>query len=460
MLAFLIFPLVGIQLVLAISQPMGLIYLALLTGAFPLNLGADDLLHTPLGRMSGSAIRLFGLWLAAALVIFLHFNKIWSYLVRYRLHFLFLVFCCLALAWAPSLAYGSRMLAKLTAPFLFMLLVLILVSTIHQLQIMERLMVGSGCLLLLLAIATKFLGVNSDPRLTVPGLGPAVFSAHLVIVSMLILGKVIVEKRVAMLCLFVIFFLAILTSFTRITIIAVLVGASGMLFFHYRGLGRLLLPSFSIIGLFSLFLMNERFRARMFIGGERLTAGEILNKPGDAFAHLHGSGRFAAWDTVLAKFFEPTPALGSGIGATQDFFYSHSSTGLGVIHSEYVRLLAEVGIVGLCLFLLAFLNYGMQLRYTLAWSHTSSTKAFTLASIGGVIAYLIFIATDNGFDYVNQIGVYVFALMAMSQKAMELEEASAPHPTLKEESEPDETLVLHPGLLPKTRPKRFPLLSE
>ena len=461
MLTFLIFPLVGIHLLLAFTQPLGLVYLALLTGPFPLGLGADDLINTPIGRMSSSAIRLFGLWLAAVFVIFLHFNKLWEYFVRYRLHFLFLLFCTFSLIWAPSLPYGARMLAKLTAPFLFLLLVLIVVSKKDQLKMAEQLIIGSGCLLLLAAMTTKLLGMNTHPFLTVPGLSPAVFSAHLVIVSMLTLGKLIIEKKLTNLFLLVIFFLAILAAFTRIPIFGLLIGASVILFFSYRGIGRLLLPTVSLLGLISLFLLNEQFRARMFIGGDKLTAGEILEKPGEAFSNIYGSGRFAAWETVLDKFFDPTPSLGSGVGATQEFFYSHSSTGLGVIHSEYVRLLAEVGIIGLVLFLLAFLAYGRQLRHTLLHAQTPTTKKYTLAALGGIIAYLVFIATDNGFDYVNQFSIYVFTLVAMSLKAKELETNPLPSPiNLLHSEELSNSELVSLSTSQQRHKRRYDLLSD
>jgi hypothetical protein len=37
------------------------------------------------------------------------------------------------------------------------------------------------------------------------------------------------------------------------------------------------------------------------------------------------------------------------------------------------------------------------------------------------MAYLIFIATDNGFDYVTGFGIYVFGLIGMAEKASELD---------------------------------------
>lgn len=49
---------------------------------------------------------------------------------------------------------------------------------------------------------------------------------------------------------------------------------------------------------------------------------------------------------------------------------------------------------------------------------------YALAAVGGLVSYLIFMATDNALDYVSALGIYVFALIGMAEKAMELETAA------------------------------------
>jgi hypothetical protein len=217
---------------------------------------------------------------------------------------------------------------------------------------------------------------------------------------------------------------AVIAAFTRITIAGLFIGSAGILFVALKGLPRFALPICGVIALPALFLMNERFRSRMFYGADSISFIGIMDDPSYALQHLHGSGRFAAWDQFLELFFEPSPFIGSGIGATQHYFYTHSIIGLGVIHSEYIRLLCEVGIVGISLFAIAVLAYGIRLFRAYHAAQEVEVRKYTLASIGTLLAYLVFLATDNGFDYVSQFAVYVFGLIAMSEKAKELQESS------------------------------------
>src|SRR5690606_15929122 len=123
--------------------------------------------------------------------------------------------------------------------------------------------------------------------------------------------------------------------------------------------------------------------------------------------------------------------FGSGIGATQDFFYEQSVGGLGVIHSEYVRMLSEIGILGLTLFVFVVLGYLWRLFRILRSRKRTDIRKYALAGTGGLTAYMIFIATDNGFDYVTQFGLYVFAFVAMAEKAKELAEGTTDRTAVK-----------------------------
>lgn len=418
----LVLSLVSLQVVLALVHPLLLVNLSLFTGIWPMTFGREGMITTAFGRLDFSALRLLGFWVAAGLVILLQLDRAWSYLSRFRWHLFFLVFCGMALLWAPSPAYGARMLAKLSAPFLFLVLVLVVVSTRDQLKRMETLMLVTGGCMLALAGFSRTTGFGGPAvGLTIPFTTPALFSAFLVTISMLFLSRAKRSNRAANFLFFLSLTAGVIGAFTRITIAALFLSASVVLFYATRGFKRMILPTMGLIGLPALFLFSETFKNRMFYGTKGIDAQTLLADPGQILGHLHGSGRFSAWPLILEKFFYPSPAVGSGLGATQNFFYSQIGGGLGVIHSEYVRLLSEVGIFGLSLFLIATAAYLYRLRDTYRRSPQSDAGKYALAAIGGLVGYLIFMATDNAFDYVNGVGIYVFGLIAMSEKARELE---------------------------------------
>ena len=462
MIALLLFGFGIIQVALVLFQPIALVYLSLLTGAMPLTFGQGEVNESDFGRMDLSAIRMFGLLIASASLACLQVNQAWTYVRRWKYHLLFLLFCCAALAWAPSLVYGTRMIAKLVSPLLFMVLVMLAVSSLRQLRTMENVILVAAVVMLALAGVSKVLGLQRADvvGLTVPGIGPALFSAYVLVAGIFALAGLRDSNRVLKAGLVCIFAVAVIMGNTRITIAAMFVGFSALLFFLLNGPTRFLLPLSGVVALPALFILDPRFRERMFYGEEGKSADAVFSDPLTAIQHIHGSGRFDAWDIVLNKFFLPNPLVGSGIGATQHFFYSQIGGGIGAIHSEYVRLLADVGLLGLGLFLVAMIVYLAQSINIFRSSSNTETKKYALAGIGGVVVYAVFMATDNAFDYVNGFGIYVFSMVAMGEKARELELAAQSGMSVTMPVEDRETAIAPEGRPTRPGRRRYPLLGE
>ncbi|MHB8482654.1 MAG: O-antigen ligase family protein [Nitrospiria bacterium] len=413
--------LIGFQLVLAVVNPTALIYISLLIGALPVTLAGQGDSMEVLGKMDIHAIRLFGLWFAALLVILGNFERAWKYINLYRFHFIFLIFCCFSLFWAPSFYYGLRMIAKLTAPFLFLLLVMVIISSGHQLKRMEQFILLGGVITVCFAVLSKALNLTpAGLGLTIPATSPAVFSAYLVAIGMLTMASLKFPDNKKNTIFIILFSAAIFAAFTRITIVAMFIGFSVILFLGFRGLIRIFIPFLGIAGFLALFLFNSTFKNRMFFGADKITVSSVMNDPAVLLDHVHGSGRFNAWKYVFKNFFDPSPLIGSGIGTIQHYYYSNSGLGLGAIHSEYIRLLAEVGTLGLFLFVVGMLTYLFRLTRIYLKNPASEAGKYALGAIGGLISYMIFMATDNAFDYVNAFGIYVFSMIAMSEKSREL----------------------------------------
>lgn len=462
MITLLLFGFAAVQVALVLIQPIALVYLSLLTGGVPLTFGQEGMTESDFGRMNLSVTRMFGLLIASASLACLQVAQTWTYVRRWKYHVLFLLFCCITLAWAPSLVYGTRMIAKLASPLLFMVLVMLAVSTLRQLRIMENVILVAAVVMLSWAGASRILGLQGAEvlGLTVPGIGPATFSAYLLAAGLLALAGLRDSNRVLKLGVVGLFSVAVMLGNTRITIGAMFVSFSILLFVALKGFSRYFLPLSGIVALPALFILNPRFRERMFYGEESRSVDAVLNDPLATLQHVHGSGRFDAWDVVLNKFFLPQPLSGSGIGATQHYFYSQVGGGIGVIHSEYVRLLSEVGLLGLGLFLVTMIVYFTQLINTFRSSSHADTRKYALAGLGGVVAYMIFMATDNAFDYVNQFGIYVFGMVAMAEKARELELAAQSDVLVAARVEDHEAPIASesPAMRPSRR--RYPLLGK
>jgi O-antigen ligase len=313
------------------------------------------------------------------------------------------------------------MVAKLSLPLMFLVLVLVTVNKASQLKSLERIIVMSAIISILIALLS--FSPNSK-HFTISGMSAAPFSAHLVVVAMLLIAQVLYEKKAYTIVILITVIFAVVAAYTRITIGGLFIGAAVMLFIGMHGIARIALPSVAVFGLAALFLLSDRFKSRMFIGSDNVSFSTIVNDPITAMAHVHGSGRFGAWEIILEKYFNPSPIIGSGAGASQHFFYNYLiDSEMGVIHSEYIRILSEVGIVGLFLFVLAIFRY---IKYLIIIYHENNIiMKYPLAAIGAITSYLVFFATDNGIDYVLQLGIYVFTLIGMSIKAIEFANVEA-----------------------------------
>jgi hypothetical protein len=78
------------------------------------------------------------------------------------------------------------------------------------------------------------------------------------------------------------------------------------------------------------------------------------------------------------------------------------------------------------LFVVAAVSYLWRMKACVARAESNLQRIPALAALGSLLAYLIFFSTDNGIDYVSQIGIYVFALIAIAVNAGRLNAVRAP----------------------------------
>jgi hypothetical protein len=417
-----------IQVALVALSPAAFIVAVLWFQAIPIGWGVSDdaMLDTPIGQINVIAIQVLLLCLSAILAILRQSNRSVGYAAKFKWHLLFLFIGLISLSYAPSSAFGLRMVAKLSGPFLFMLAAMVSLDDHKQLRQAELAIVGSGAILVAMALLARALGVNSDPNAVLtgvsglgpPGMGPPVFSAHMLPVASLLMARFLVSRRIGTLIALAVACASIVAALQRTSVGAMGLALAAIGLVSARGVSRAGIALLSVGAVPSIMLFDDVYRHRMFYENQNTQA--IVNNIGGSVSLINGSGRFDMWHILLHRFFLSNPVLGAGAGATEQFFYG-SSAGHGVAHSEYVRLLCEFGVVGLIAFLLLIGGYLLYLmRASRSSRGSQDATVYTAAAIGSVIAYACYMSTDNAFDYVNQFGIYVFGLVAMAVRANEL----------------------------------------
>jgi O-antigen ligase len=411
------------NIVLSVAAPRAFIFLSLIIGEAPYglvpSLERGGFLPS-FGGFNMSAMVELSIMFGSLLVIGLNMQRGSSFISKCFPHVVFLLFAAAGVLWAQNPAYGVRMLAKFSAPLFFLLACTSCLRTRPDVKSFEKAIMWSAWLSLVLALsnyvfkyAPAFVS-NKITFLTVPGSSGAVFSFHMSVAALLALGTYIYGKTRRHLFMTLLFSAAVFMAFTRISMVGLII-ASSLLVMLSPGskIVRLAFPLLVGCGFLILIFVNPTLKTRMFTDPGNVSAGAAASDPSSLLVHVHGSGRFEAWEIALNRFFYPNPIYGAGTGATQAWFYQGTRAHIGVLHSDYLRILCELGVVGLVLFGIAMIGYAGGLVKALRRNKLYDKK-YSSVALACLLFYLITMATDNSLDYVLPFSNYLFCLVAIS----------------------------------------------
>lgn len=142
--------------------------------------------------------------------------------------------------------------------------------------------------------------------------------------------------------------------------------------------------------------VNEKFFGKE---AGTITAVDIVQGDALSLDNIQTSGREFLWELAMSKFYEPSPIVGSGLGTITHFMKERAEKEhtVALLHSDYVQILCDNGIVGIVLISIFYLCIVIKVfRYTWSrnvdiWIKISGIMA--VASMAGV-------AFSMGFDNV------------------------------------------------------------
>ena len=101
-------------------------------------------------------------------------------------------------------------------------------------------------------------------------------------------------------------------------------------------------------------------------------------------------GRLVLWRWGLDMFFT-SPIVGRGVGFTDEYLKDYLVTGAGAIHNEYVRVLAEQGLLGATFWAACLVNWALGLNRI--WVKLEESIQFLALGCGGLLLVVSF--SDN-----------------------------------------------------------------
>jgi len=302
------------------------------------------------GTLDLMAIRLLVLEIFCIIGIFLSKRKTqWS--VSIIIYVIYIFWLCIGLTYSPSPAYGFRVILK----YMYPLLIMLCASTIvRDKEVFLKAGIGarSVAIISIFVFFVPFV-IKLFPGVFWYGTASAINYISMCIFSLTLFFFTDDKKNNLLLSL--LFMLPCVLWVFRTSIMGTTLALMTFIFFKYRTKALPFIFGILLLFLIAVFAIPS-VREKMFFDDSnknmaQLESGQIT------FDDINSNGRFAMWEWSLNKFYHGQELTGEGTGNLQETFYAlrHPFSTIRIVHSDYVQILCDNGLIGIVLFGLSFL---------------------------------------------------------------------------------------------------------
>ena len=413
----------------AFRKPVQFVVFLLAAGMLRFGASAGDLLG---GSMDLSSIWLLGL-ICLSVFVLLRSHAFSSRITGPEVACLFFLgWCVFQSLRMDDFLFSTRMFLKLLYPLLVMMLARTLIRTPESAQRLLKWVMGAAFGAYLLLGGPLILlwpqGVWTIAPLFWVG---AAFADHTAIMTVLALVCWRLFRQQRYLIFAVLLAIVPVWMGVRTGIVATAMGVGLFALIEFGRRSVPLLAGVYVATAVALFAMPQT-RAKMFYDADKVDSSQLIFRPDQiSMDDVNSSGRFTMWGVVMDKFFWPDPFLGSGLGATQKWFYSGGYGDLRVEHSEFVRLLSDTGLVGLVLYVTAVLVGAASGWRTSRTACDPTARSLGVAAACAFPTFLVCMGFDNVLNYALPAGQYPFAFVGL---ALGVQQALARQPGVQHSS--------------------------
>lgn len=157
-----------------------------------------------------------------------------------------------------------------------------------------------------------------------------------------------------------------------------------------------------------------------------VTAADIVQGDALSMENIDTNGRNAIWEMILDRFYDGHEFRGSGLGVAIRFLKNQwmFEGGAGMIHNDYVQLLAETGFIGVGLLVLFYIVVIVVVTRNTVFRRSGYlvrlTGIMALSSMAGIAFCMYF---DNVVSNSMQSLVIPYLYLGFYLKAVDLEHA-------------------------------------
>lgn len=170
--------------------------------------------------------------------------------------------------------------------------------------------------------------------------------------------------------------------------------------------------------------VNEKFFGE---DAGTVTATDIVQGDALSMENMDTSGRNATWELILNKFYKGHEWRGSGLGVAKNYLlelWLKKAIAVGLIHNDYVQLLAETGIIGVGLLVLFYIFIIVKVVQYVVLQRSGYmvkiTGIMALSSMAGIAFCMYF---DNVVSNSMQSMIIPYIFLGFFLKMVDMEEA-------------------------------------
>jgi O-antigen ligase len=263
---------------------------------------------------------------------------------------------------------------------------------------------------------TEVPGLGGLPQLAAPYSSPSNFSFALSIAALVAYGRWTESRRKVHLMIAATLVVAVAFALCRAAILGLILGFVVFSVVGRPAAGRrLLLALAGAVLVFATLFSVPEFRHRMFFDPDSLSWASVLDDPASILEHLDTSGRDGLWTAAREDFRDRSIWVGSGIGSVDRWIRDRDVRG-AELHSDVFRLYLDLGILGLGLFVAAFVSMARRMTRSLRGRRRDPRQGLPIERIalGALACYAATLPTDNSLNYVANFGVLVYGLVGLA----------------------------------------------
>lgn len=311
---------------------------------------------------------------------------------------LFMVFLCwviLGITYTPNPVFGLRMLTKYLYPLLFAMLT---ASVIRDPEVFLKSALWARwiALISLLAHDISIIG-GFFPGIfwTAGALCTSYITMTMFSLAMFFNG----QEKLKNLLWAVVFMLPCIMWVIRTDIFGTGLALSTFFFIKYKFKSLPLILAVGCLGIAALFYIPS-VKSKMYYRPDEVTLTDFLTNNVDE-NNINTSGRKKGWEDVHRFFFTGHELVGSGTGRVQTFFYTEVigwQRG-GQLHNDFLVLLCDNGMIGLLLFVIAYIAIMFHCLYIYHKSREKWVRLCALTAGSALIGILVTMYSDNTISY-------------------------------------------------------------